>query len=208
MQAFAPSLAIVPAIRAGFNPDHRGPLEKQIVLFHSNRASEAKLSGNFSVAYFSLPASLPVPERCASPSSHGRKRLVSQPGEAVACDGNGMPSFDRIRYRRHDASVFLYAFDLIELNGDDLRREPLDTRKATLASVWGRPPPGLRPNDPTEPDGPPGSATPARWSWRASSQNGRRPTTAVAVRPTGSRARTRLAKRFGVRKRRIGGDDS
>jgi hypothetical protein len=27
-----------------------------------------------------------------------------------------MPSFDRIRHRRHDASVFLYA-DLIELNG-------------------------------------------------------------------------------------------
>jgi ATP-dependent DNA ligase len=51
-------------------------------------------------------------------------------GEAVCCDDDGMPSFDRIRYRRHDESVFLYAFDLIELNGDDLRREPLDTRKA------------------------------------------------------------------------------
>jgi ATP-dependent DNA ligase len=32
-------------------------------------------------------------------------------------------------------SVFLYAFDLIELDGGDLRREPLDTRKATLASL-------------------------------------------------------------------------
>jgi ATP-dependent DNA ligase len=28
---------------------------------------------------------------------------------------------------------FLYAFDLIELNGDDLRRDPLEVRKATLA---------------------------------------------------------------------------
>jgi ATP-dependent DNA ligase len=27
------------------------------------------------------------------------------------------------------------AFDLIELNGDDLRREPLQVRKATLASA-------------------------------------------------------------------------
>ncbi|MGA8157142.1 MAG: hypothetical protein WB822_13235, partial [Rhodoplanes sp.] len=27
--------------------------------------------------------------------------------------------------------MFLYAFDLIELNGDDLRREPLEVRKAT-----------------------------------------------------------------------------
>ena len=46
-------------------------------------------------------------------------------GEAVVCDGNGVPSFDRIRYRRHDSTAFLYAFDLIELNGDDLRRDPL-----------------------------------------------------------------------------------
>jgi hypothetical protein len=29
----------------------------------------------------------------------------------------------------------LYAFDLIELNGDDLRRDPLEVRKATLASI-------------------------------------------------------------------------
>jgi bifunctional non-homologous end joining protein LigD len=46
-----------------------------------------------------------------------------------------MPSFERIRYRRHDTSVFLYAFDLIELNGDDLRRDPLEVRKATLSSA-------------------------------------------------------------------------
>jgi ATP-dependent DNA ligase len=29
------------------------------------------------------------------------------------------------------------AFDLIELNGDDLRREPFVVRKATLASLLG-----------------------------------------------------------------------
>ena len=45
-------------------------------------------------------------------------------GEAVACDDAGILNFNRIRYRRHDATVFLYAFDLIELNGDDLRRDP------------------------------------------------------------------------------------
>ena len=27
-------------------------------------------------------------------------------GEAVACDGDGMPVFDRLRYRRQDARVF------------------------------------------------------------------------------------------------------
>ncbi len=65
-----------------------------------------------------------------------------------------MPNFDRIRYRHHDASVFLYAFDLIELNGDDLRREPLEGRKATLASVLAKATPGLRLNEHIEADGP------------------------------------------------------
>jgi hypothetical protein len=39
-------------------------------------------------------------------------------GEAVACGDDGIASFDRIRYRRHDADVFMWAFDLIELNGE------------------------------------------------------------------------------------------
>src|SRR5436309_1890143 len=83
-----------------------------------------------------------------------RSRSCIIDGEAVACDDKGMPSFDRIRYRHHDASVILYAFDLIELSGDDLRREPLDTRKATLASVLRRAAPGLRLNEHIEADGP------------------------------------------------------
>jgi bifunctional non-homologous end joining protein LigD len=83
-----------------------------------------------------------------------RARSCIIDGEAVACDEDGMPSFDRIRYRRYDASVFLYAFGLIELNGDDLRREPLDVRKATLASLLKRTAPGLRLNEHIQADGP------------------------------------------------------
>ena len=52
-----------------------------------------------------------------------RSRSCIIDGEAVACDEDGVPSFDRIRYRQHDGDVLLYAFDLIELNGDDMRRE-------------------------------------------------------------------------------------
>ena len=59
-----------------------------------------------------------------------------------------------IRYRRHDASVFLYAFDLIELNGDDLRRDPLEVRKATLASIVANARPGIRFNEHIEGDSP------------------------------------------------------
>jgi ATP-dependent DNA ligase len=56
-------------------------------------------------------------------------------GEAVACDGDGLPVFDRLRYRRDDRRVFLYAFDLIELNGENLRCEPIERRKAALAKI-------------------------------------------------------------------------
>jgi ATP-dependent DNA ligase len=59
---------------------------------------------------------------------------------------NGIADFDRIRHRRHDVSVFLYAFDLIQFDGDDLRREPLAVRKSTLASLLTRSSPGLRAN--------------------------------------------------------------
>jgi bifunctional non-homologous end joining protein LigD len=83
-----------------------------------------------------------------------RSRSCIIDGEAVCCDEDGMPSFDRIRHRRHDASVFLYAFDLIELSGDDLRREPLKARKATLKSVLAKAGPGLRLNEHIEADGP------------------------------------------------------
>jgi bifunctional non-homologous end joining protein LigD len=64
-----------------------------------------------------------------------RSRSCIIDGEAVVCDHNGVASFDLIRYRRHDDSTFLYAFDLIELNDDDLRRAPLEVRDATGMSV-------------------------------------------------------------------------
>ena len=65
----------------------------------------------------------------------------------VSCGQDGVASFDRLRYRRDDANVFLYAFDLIELDGDNLRREPLEVRKATLASVLAKASRGIRFND-------------------------------------------------------------
>ena len=48
----------------------------------------------------------------------------------------------------------MWVFDLIELNGADLRRDPLNVRKATLASVLARAAPGLRLNEHLEADGP------------------------------------------------------
>jgi bifunctional non-homologous end joining protein LigD len=68
-------------------------------------------------------------------------------GEAVCCDGDGMPVFDWLRYRRDDRHVFLYAFDLLQLDSRDLRREPIEDRKAELARLLRRAKPGLQLNE-------------------------------------------------------------
>jgi bifunctional non-homologous end joining protein LigD len=83
-----------------------------------------------------------------------RSRSCVIDGEAVASDDNGLASFERIRYRQQDGDVFLYALDLIELKGDDLRRDPLQVRKATLVSILAKARPGIRFNEHLEGDGP------------------------------------------------------
>ena len=67
-------------------------------------------------------------------------------GEAVACDANGLAVFEHLRRKPTGRHVLLYAFDLLELDGEDLRREPFATRKATLASLLRGCLPGLRLN--------------------------------------------------------------
>jgi bifunctional non-homologous end joining protein LigD len=62
-------------------------------------------------------------------------------------------SFDLVRHHRANDSIFLYAFDLIELNGDDLRHDPLEGRKATLEMVLAKAWPGVRFNEHMEGDG-------------------------------------------------------
>jgi bifunctional non-homologous end joining protein LigD len=76
-----------------------------------------------------------------------RSRSCIIDGEAVACDDSGVASFDLVLHHRANDSVFLYAFDLIELNGDDLRRDPLEVRKAKLASIVAKARPGIRFNE-------------------------------------------------------------
>jgi bifunctional non-homologous end joining protein LigD len=56
-------------------------------------------------------------------------------GEAIVCDKNGLAVFDLIRGHRSNAGAVLCAFDLLELDGRDLRREPIEKRKAALAKL-------------------------------------------------------------------------
>jgi len=64
-------------------------------------------------------------------------------GEAVVCDDDGNPSFDLLRHGQRNDHVFLYAFDLIELGGEDRRHDPLEQRKADLGRLLADDRPGL-----------------------------------------------------------------
>jgi bifunctional non-homologous end joining protein LigD len=64
-------------------------------------------------------------------------------GEAIVVNANGLSVFDALRYRLCDHAAVLCAFDLIEINGKDLRRRPLEVRKQTLAEILGGTPDGI-----------------------------------------------------------------
>jgi bifunctional non-homologous end joining protein LigD len=56
-------------------------------------------------------------------------------GEAIVVDERGLSVFDALRFRLRDHAAVLCAFDLIELDGEDLRGRPLEDRKAALADL-------------------------------------------------------------------------
>ncbi|MBW7968132.1 RNA ligase family protein [Bradyrhizobium sp. BR 10289] len=61
-------------------------------------------------------------------------------GEAVVLGVDGVSDFNALHSRKHDDEVQLYAFDLMALDGEDLRQLPLDQRKIDLARLMrGRP---------------------------------------------------------------------
>jgi bifunctional non-homologous end joining protein LigD len=66
---------------------------------------------------------------------------------------DGIAIFDAL-HRRHKASeAMLYAFDLMELDGEDLRLMPLSARKPKLARLLARKPAGIVFNEHTGEDG-------------------------------------------------------
>ena len=60
-------------------------------------------------------------------------------GEAVVQDGNGASDFDSLRsaIKWRSNEIILYAFDLLHLNGIDLRRETLLERRTKLRWLLG-----------------------------------------------------------------------
>jgi bifunctional non-homologous end joining protein LigD len=56
---------------------------------------------------------------------------------------DGISDFNGLHSRRHDDEVQLYAFDILALEGDDLRSLPLHLRKTNLARLLARRPEGI-----------------------------------------------------------------
>src|SRR5690349_6932320 len=65
-------------------------------------------------------------------------------GEGIVGDEKGLARFDLILSKQHDVQVQLCAFDVLELNGTDLRPRPLSERKATLERLLEASPDGLQ----------------------------------------------------------------
>jgi bifunctional non-homologous end joining protein LigD len=64
-------------------------------------------------------------------------------GEAVLLGVDGISDFNGLHSRRHDDEVQLYAFDILALNGEDLRKLPLRLRKTNLTRLLARRPEGI-----------------------------------------------------------------
>jgi ATP-dependent DNA ligase len=56
----------------------------------------------------------------------------------MVCDENGLAVFDLIRRHGAGERAVLSAFDLLELDGKDLRHKPIEMRKALLAKLLNR----------------------------------------------------------------------
>jgi bifunctional non-homologous end joining protein LigD len=82
-----------------------------------------------------------------------RARSFTLDGKAVVCGPDGVAVFDALHRRGTVTEAMLYAFDLLELDGEDLRARLLGDRKKRLARLLGGRRLGIVLSDHTDDDG-------------------------------------------------------
>jgi bifunctional non-homologous end joining protein LigD len=82
-----------------------------------------------------------------------RARSFTLDGEAVVTGTDGVAVFDALHRRRKVTDAMLYAFDLLELNGEDMRGLPLRERKVRLERLLSLSRTGIVFNEHTDQDG-------------------------------------------------------
>ena len=116
-------------------------------------------------------------------------------GEAIVCNGDGLAVFQFVRnYRRGNAAA-LCAFDVIEINGQDLRRRPIEDRKLLLKELLRKAHPGIAYNRHFDVEGVSCFIMPASLAVRASYRSGSAHPTHQAASTIGSRSRTQRPQR-------------
>jgi bifunctional non-homologous end joining protein LigD len=75
-------------------------------------------------------------------------RSATLDGEGVVVDDRGVTDFGELfaalARRGGTRAAFLYAFDVIEVDGDDVRDRPWEVRRATLTKILSKAPYGIR----------------------------------------------------------------
>jgi ATP-dependent DNA ligase len=109
-------------------------------------------------------------------------------GEAVLLGVDGISDFNGLHSRQHDDEVQLYAFDILALDSDDLRKLPLHLRKTNLARLLARRPRAFSSATLNKARlAPTCFARPATWAWKGWYRSAVIVHTAPADRRTGSR---------------------
>jgi bifunctional non-homologous end joining protein LigD len=82
-----------------------------------------------------------------------RVESVLLDGEGVVCDDSGLAIFDKLHSKLNDDQVFLYAFDVLEVEGEDYRLAQLKERKSRLKKLLRKQSEGILYNDHMDRDG-------------------------------------------------------
>jgi bifunctional non-homologous end joining protein LigD len=92
--------------------------------------------------------------RIAAAAERIRAKSFTIDGEAVVLGPDGLSRFEELSRREAARTAILYAFDLIEHDGEDLRHRPFLDRKAALAQLLGGLKAGILLNEHIAEDGP------------------------------------------------------
>jgi hypothetical protein len=104
------------------------------------------------------------------PRDHGNRSFTLD-GEAVVCGPDGVAVFDALHRRGTVTEAMLYAFDLLELDGEDLRGLRWATARGSWRGSYAAERSASCSATPTT-TAPRSTGKPARWDLRASCRNG------------------------------------
>jgi bifunctional non-homologous end joining protein LigD len=89
----------------------------------------------------------------AAAAARLKAKTLTIDGELVVPGKDGIANFEKLHSRVHDGKAILYAFDLLELDGEDLRKRPLMERKTMLVRLLRRARAGIHLSEHDDGDG-------------------------------------------------------